>query len=145
MVYSVFFILKFSRSQTRDLSTSANRQFFNALSRPVCLVNLDPAAPSTPYQASIDIKELITLSDVMEEFGLGPNGGMLYCLEFLEANMSWLEGRLKEQEADYFVFDLPGQVELSTNHQVGQHTLKHHEMLRKLTPCISQTVAEEHH
>lgn len=83
------------------------------------MVNLDPAATSTPYDAQINISELITLQDVMDEFGLGPNGGMLYCLEFLEANWDWLEKRLKEQEAvDYFVFDCPGQVEISTNHQV---------------------------
>ena len=42
---------------------------------------------------------------------------MLYCMEYLEANYDWLEDRLEElgKEA-YVLFDLPGQVELSTNH-----------------------------
>ncbi|KAL0569199.1 hypothetical protein V5O48_012764 [Marasmius crinis-equi] len=54
----------------------------------------------------------------MEEHGLGPNGGMLYCLEYLEVNYDWLEDRLKELGQDaYVLFDLPGQVELSTNHE----------------------------
>ncbi|GLB39372.1 putative conserved hypothetical ATP binding protein [Lyophyllum shimeji] len=54
----------------------------------------------------------------MEEHGLGPNGGMLYCMEYLEANFDWLEDRLKELGEDaYILFDLPGQVELSTNHE----------------------------
>ncbi|KAJ7165950.1 hypothetical protein C8R46DRAFT_1096675 [Mycena filopes] len=53
----------------------------------------------------------------MEEHGLGPNGGLLYCMEYLEANYDWLEERLKELGKDaYVLFDLPGQVELSTNH-----------------------------
>ena len=53
----------------------------------------------------------------MQEFGLGPNGGMLYCMEYLEANYDWLEDRLKELDKDdYVLFDLPGQVELSTIH-----------------------------
>jgi hypothetical protein len=53
----------------------------------------------------------------MSEHGLGPNGGMLYCMEYLEANYDWLEDRLKELGKDaYVLFDLPGQVELSTNH-----------------------------
>ncbi|KAG6820210.1 hypothetical protein H0H93_003864 [Arthromyces matolae] len=53
----------------------------------------------------------------MDEHGLGPNGGMLYCMEYLEANFDWLEERLKELGQDaYVLFDLPGQVELSTNH-----------------------------
>lgn len=54
----------------------------------------------------------------MNEHGLGPNGGMLYCLEYLEANYDWLEDRLRELGKDaYVLFDLPGQVELSTNHE----------------------------
>lgn len=53
----------------------------------------------------------------MAEHGLGPNGGMLYCMEYLEANFDWLEDRLRELGKDaYILFDLPGQVELSTNH-----------------------------
>ena len=53
----------------------------------------------------------------MSEHGLGPNGGMLYCMEYLEANYDWLEGRLGELGTNaYVLFDLPGQVELSTNH-----------------------------
>ena len=32
-------------------------------------------------------------------------------MEYLEVNFNWLEG------VDVYVFDLPGQVELSTNHE----------------------------
>ena len=54
----------------------------------------------------------------MDKHGLGPNGGLLYCMEYLEVNFDWLEGRLKELGDDaYVLFDLPGQVELSTNHE----------------------------
>jgi GTPase SAR1 family protein len=82
------------------------------------VVNLDPANDAIPYPCAIDISSLITLQDVMNEHGLGPNGGMLYCMEYLEANFDWLEERLKELGDDaYVLFDLPGQVELSTNHE----------------------------
>ncbi|KAG6813595.1 hypothetical protein H0H92_009640 [Tricholoma furcatifolium] len=92
-------------------------QLFTALKRPISVVNLDPANDTMPYPCAIDISSLITLKDVMEEHGLGPNGGMLYCMEYLEANFDWLEERLKELGDDaYVLFDLPGQVELSTNH-----------------------------
>ncbi|KAI8029399.1 GPN-loop GTPase 3 [Camellia lanceoleosa] len=30
----------------------------------------------------LDIRELISLDDVTEELGLGPNGGLLYCMEY---------------------------------------------------------------
>ncbi len=93
-------------------------QLFTALSRPISIVNLDPANDNIPYPCAIDISSLITLQDVMNEYQLGPNGGMLYCMEYLEANYDWLEDRLKELGKDaYVLFDLPGQVELSTNHE----------------------------
>lgn len=93
-------------------------QLFTALNRPLAVVNLDPANDNIPYPCAIDISNLITLEDVMREHGLGPNGGMLYCMEYLEANYDWLEARLRELGDDvYVLFDLPGQVEISTNHE----------------------------
>ena len=91
-------------------------------------MNLDPANESLPYPCAIDVSSLITLHDVMDEHGLGPNGAMLYCMEYLEENYDWLEGRLNELGNDaYVVFDLPGQVEISTHHD----SLKR--ILQKLT------------
>lgn len=56
----------------------------------------------------------------MEEFKLGPNGSMIYCVEFLKTNLQWLIERIhslrREKGIKYFVFDLPGQVEIYTNH-----------------------------
>ncbi|KAJ3508400.1 hypothetical protein NLJ89_g5772 [Agrocybe chaxingu] len=100
-------------------------QLFTALQRPISIVNLDPANDSLPYPCAIDISELITLHDVMDKFGLGPNGAMLYCMEYLEANYDWLEEKLKELGGDaYVLFDLPGQVELSTNHESMKHIVE---------------------
>ena len=47
---------------------------------------------------------------VMEEFELGPNGGLVYCMEYLLANFSWLEDRLNALGSQYVLFDCPGQV-----------------------------------
>jgi GTPase SAR1 family protein len=92
-------------------------QLFTALERPIAIVNLDPANDDLPYPCNVSIASLITLRDAMNEFGLGPNGGMLYCLEYLEQNFDWLLDRLGAlSSGTYVVFDLPGQVELSTNH-----------------------------
>lgn len=41
---------------------------------------------------------------------------MLYCMEYLEHNLDWLETRLDALEGEYLILDLPGQVELTTNH-----------------------------
>ncbi|KAJ3024360.1 GPN-loop GTPase 2 [Thoreauomyces humboldtii] len=91
-------------------------QFYNATNRPVAVINLDPANEVLPYIPDVDISELITLEDTMEEFGLGPNGGLIYCIEYLEKNMDWLVKKLEPLKDKYLVFDLPGQVELFTHH-----------------------------
>ena len=56
------------------------------------------------------------MGDIMDEFGLGPNGGLLYCMEYLESNLDWLIKRLDQFKNSYLLFDCPGQVELFTNH-----------------------------
>ena len=80
------------------------------------LVNLDPANESLPYECNVDVSELITLQDVMDKLKLGPNGSLIYCMEYLEKNLEWLKSRLDETKSQYFLFDCPGQVELFTHH-----------------------------
>lgn len=100
-------------------------QLFTALQRPISIVNLDPANENIPYPCAIDIASLITLQDAMDAHGLGPNGGMLYCMEYLEANFDWLESRLIELGKDaYVLFDIPGQVEVGTNHESLKHIIQ---------------------
>ena len=31
-----------------------------------------------------DIRDLISVEDVMEELGYGPNGGLIYCMEWVK-------------------------------------------------------------
>jgi hypothetical protein len=84
------------------------------------VINLDPANDPAPYPSRISLSELVTVRKTMEDFHLGPNGAMLFCMEYLEANFDWLEERLKEEgigNDDWIIFDCPGQVELSTNHE----------------------------
>ncbi|KAG9313547.1 cytoplasmic protein [Chiua virens] len=93
-------------------------QLFTAFQRPISIVNLDPANDNIAYPCAIDITSLITLQEAMDTHGLGPNGGMLYCMEYLEANLDWLEAGLNELGPDaYVLFDIPGQVELGTVHE----------------------------
>jgi len=49
------------------------------------VVNLDPAAENFDYNPIIDIRDLIKVDDVMEDadLQLGPNGGLVFCMEYL--------------------------------------------------------------
>jgi len=88
--------------------------------RNISVVNLDPAAEYFNYQTMADIRDLIQVDDVMEdeELKYGPNGGLVFAMEFLLENMEWLEETLGEDEDDYILFDCPGQIELYTHMNV---------------------------
>jgi len=85
--------------------------------RTVSVVNLDPAAEFFNYSPLADIRDLIQVDDVMEdeELRFGPNGGLVFAMEFLLENPGWLEEALGEEEDDYLLFDCPGQIELYTH------------------------------
>jgi len=106
------------------------------LGRKTIVVNLDPANDSLPYTAAVDIAKLVQLEEVMSTMTLGPNGGLMFCMEYLERNMDWLrteienavkaltEGQDEKSDHIYFLFDFPGQVELYTHHNSVAHLLQ---------------------
>lgn len=81
------------------------------------IVNLDPAADYFGYEPFADIRELIHVDDTMEDPDLkfGPNGGLVYCMEYLMDHIEWLEEQLGDTDDDYIIFDCPGQIELYTH------------------------------
>lgn len=90
----------------------------NGLHRKVAVINLDPDNENMEYHPTVDIRDLICSEDVAKHLKLGPNGSMLYCLEYLAGNMEWLRSRLDALEDDtYLIFDCPGQIELYIHHQ----------------------------
>jgi len=94
---------------------NAMQQFMKAIGREAVIVNLDPANESLQYTAALSVTELITVDDVMREHGLGPNGALIFCVEWLEKNMDLLRARLRPFEDKYILFDFPGQAELYTH------------------------------
>lgn len=89
-------------------------------------INLDPAAEEFVYEPDIDIKELISLEDVMEEMHLGPNGGLIYCFEFLLENLDFLTDPLEDITEEYLIIiDMPGQIELYTHVPILPTLVKH--------------------
>jgi hypothetical protein len=44
------------------------------------VLNLDPAVMTLPYGANIDIRDTVKYKEVMKQFNLGPNGGILTSL-----------------------------------------------------------------
>ncbi|WPH04498.1 Hypothetical protein R9X50_00738900 [Acrodontium crateriforme] len=91
------------------------QQFMTAIARPCSVANLDPANENIPYNAAFDVRELVDVDEVMEREALGPNGGVLWAMEELEANLDWLEEKLQDCE-ETIILDPPGQPELTIHH-----------------------------
>jgi GTPase SAR1 family protein len=91
----------------------AAADYYAALPRVVHCVNLDPAVTYIPYEPHVDIRDAITVHDVMNRYKFGPNGALICCLELISSNAhEWFEEAIGDHEYDYLLIDLPGQIEL---------------------------------
>ena len=107
------------------------KHFYELRGRRVAIVNLDPANDVAPYEAAVSLEDLISVDEVQEELGLGPNGAMIYCMEYLEKNADWLRDALPPlRDTHYFIFDCPGQLELFNVHGSFRNVL--HRMMNEL-------------
>lgn len=87
-----------------------------SIGRSYKVINLDPAQISSSDDYALDLRDFITVGDVMEEYGYGPNGGLLVALEELYENIGELE--LEDLEGSFLVFDCPGQIELFVHSEI---------------------------
>lgn len=79
------------------------------MGRSFLTVNLDPAAEVFNYRCDIDIRDCITVDDAQEELDLGPNGGLIFALEYFMENITWFEEQLSDlADNDYILIDCPG-------------------------------------
>lgn len=95
--------------------------------RVIEIVNLDPANEYTNYKPLVDIRDLITVEEVMDdiEISLGAHGAPIFCLEYLVENSDWLKEQLGDASDDmYILIDCPGQIELWTHEPVMKKIVK---------------------
>jgi GTPase SAR1 family protein len=71
-------------------------------------VNLDPGAETVAYEAAIDVREKFTLSDIMDQYSLGPNGAQVVCADLLALELDWMKEQIQEVHCDYFLVDTHG-------------------------------------
>ncbi|XP_051868726.1 GPN-loop GTPase 1 [Pristis pectinata] len=83
---------------------------------PPYLINLDPAVHEIPVPANIDIRDTVNYREVMKQYGLGPNGGIVTSLNLFATRfdqvMKFIEKR--QQDCRYVLIDTPGQIEVFT-------------------------------
>src|SRR5512137_1261408 len=89
-----------------------NNQGYDAMT-----VNLDPGADTLVYSPDVDVRDWIKLSEVMSEYGLGPNGAQVAAADMMALNIKEIAQVVAGFDTDYVLIDTPGQIELFTFRQ----------------------------
>jgi len=90
----------------------------------VLAVNLDPGAERVHYDPEFDVRDLIVLSEVMNEYDLGPNGAQILAADLVAANADAISEPLDSLSGDLIVIDTPGQVELFAFREASLHLVE---------------------
>ncbi len=87
-------------------------------------VNLDPGAENLPYEPDVDIRDWISLKEIMDSYGLGPNGAQIACADMIALNTSDIKKSIEAFKTDYILMDTPGQLELFVFREAGKYIIK---------------------
>lgn len=87
-------------------------------------INLDPGVEKLPYSPDIDVREWFVLTDIMEDYGLGPNAGQIVAADLIALKAQEIKQLVEDINSDYFLIDTPGQMELFTFREASGVILK---------------------
>ncbi|RAH47459.1 putative ATP binding protein [Aspergillus aculeatinus CBS 121060] len=87
------------------------------------VLNLDPAVHTVPFESNIDIRDSINYREVMKQYNLGPNGGILTSLNLFATKVDQIISLLEKRTApnpsnptakpiEHILVDTPGQIEV---------------------------------
>ncbi|EHK24238.1 uncharacterized protein TRIVIDRAFT_185925 [Trichoderma virens Gv29-8] len=89
---------------------------------PPYVINLDPAVLNVPFESNIDIRDSVNYEEVMKQYNLGPNGGILTSLNLFATKVDQIVNLLEKRSKpdpenpdrkpiDRILVDTPGQIE----------------------------------
>ncbi|NP_001003633.1 GPN-loop GTPase 1 [Danio rerio] len=109
--------------------------YLHSKKTPPYVINLDPAVHEVPFPANIDIRDTVNYKEVMKQYGLGPNGGIVTSLNLFATRfdqvMKFIEK--KQSNHEYVLIDTPGQIEVFTWSASGTIIT---EALASSFPCV---------
>lgn len=79
-------------------------------------INLDPAVHALGYTPNIDIRDTVNYKQVMKQYNLGPNGGILTSLNLFATRFDQVLNILEKRRNNlsHIFVDTPGQIEVFT-------------------------------
>ena len=87
-------------------------------------VNLDPGAERVHYDAEFDVRDVISLTEVMNEYDLGPNGAQILAADLVAAQALDVADELHSLSGELIIVDTPGQVELFAFREASSHLIE---------------------
>ncbi|WP_309492038.1 ATP/GTP-binding protein [Candidatus Hecatella orcuttiae] len=96
----------------KSLLASSLAEWLGRESKSVVIVNLDPGALRLPYFPQVDVRKYISLQELMEKYGLGPNGALIMAADLLADQAPRLSEEIAALNPEYAIIDTPGQMEL---------------------------------
>jgi GTPase SAR1 family protein len=85
----------------------------HAAQEPPYIINLDPAVKNVPFDRNIDIRDSVNYREVMTQYNLGPNGGIMTSLNLFATKIDQVIGILEKRASSIsrVLVDTPGQIE----------------------------------
>ena len=104
--------------------THVFNQWMNLQGLDSITVNLDPGAENLPYEPDVDIRDWISLKEIMESYELGPNGAQIAAADMIALNTDDLKKSIEAFKTDYIFIDTPGQLELFVFREAGKYIIE---------------------
>lgn len=92
--------------------TQAFKLWMDGHSLNAITINLDPGVEDMPYVPDVDIRDWVSVKEVMAEQGLGPNGAQIVCADLAALSFPEISEIIEGYRSDYILIDTPGQIEL---------------------------------
>lgn len=124
----------------KSLLTKVFSDFLKARDLYTVTVNLDPGVLSLPYEPEVDIRNLITVNEIMEKYSLGPNGAMIMASDLLAVKLDEINDEIAQLRPDYVLVDTPGQMELFAFRASGPYIARELDIDRKLVLYLFDAV-----
>ena len=100
---------------------SAYQRWARFLEVDVMAIYLDPGAERVHYDPEFDVRDLVSLSDVMSEYDLGPNGAQILAADLVASQAEDVFEQIEGLSGDMLIVDTPGQVELFAFREASSH------------------------
>ncbi len=96
----------------KSLLTAAFSEWLKISKQDVAVVNLDPGALTLPYSPDVDVRNYVNVGNLMEEYGLGPNGALIMAADLIADEIERISKEIEDLKSDIVLVDTSGQMEL---------------------------------